>query len=168
MPVHTSTDLGELLKHESVGLYVTAGYADEIMHSLYYGVPLLLFATMASKELLLRGVDKVGVGQLANTDLSALATQAKTILKDGSMQAHLAEAVEELLALEEVKGDSLRAVISKALKYGVRHLINPNSGRSIRVAYDLDLKALILVFVIALLHTFRALLASCCKRQAVV
>jgi len=44
MPVHTSTDLGELLKHESVGLYVTAGYADEIMHSLYYGVPLLLFA----------------------------------------------------------------------------------------------------------------------------
>lgn len=68
----------------------------------------------------------------------------------------MAQAVEDLLAMEEIRGDSLLRLIKHTIKFGTGHLNNPDHGYSIVAAYDLDLKApfVILYYLIVLMFVF--------------
>ena len=77
---------------------------------------------------------------------------------------HMAEAVKELLTLEEKRGGrDISSLIIYTLKYGTNHLLNPDHGYSFRTSCDLDIKGLFILMAIIVIKTLRSCLNSLCK-----
>ena len=59
----------------------------------------------------------------------------------------VAQAIQDVLVFEERKNDrvDLASVLKQAAKYGTSHLSDPMSGLSLRQAFDLDIKVIVLV-----------------------
>ena len=66
--------------------------------------------------------------------------------------------MEELTNFEERIGNrDLVGLIRYTLKFGASHLVNPNHGYSFRTAYDLDLKAMVLIVALLIVKIFLAI-----------
>ena len=88
--------------------------------------------------------------------------QMEETLDDESLKAHLARAVRDLLAHEEIKGgQNLVSLIKYKLKFGDFHLINPDHSYSIRAAYDLDIKLILLTLIAFAFNTCLKMCKKC-------
>ena len=107
-------------------------------------------------------VNKIGCGFIADKAKTNLKQQMEETLDDESLKAHLARAVRDLLAHEEIKGgQNLVSLIKYKLKFGDSHLINPDHSYSIRAAYDLDIKLILLTLVAFVFNNCQKMCKKC-------
>lgn len=66
------------------------------------------------------------------------------------------------MALEEVHGGrDLAKLIMYTVRFGTKHLLNPDHGFKFITAYDLDIKALVLVCGIIVFKILKGAINSC-------
>ena len=61
--------------------------------------------------------------------------------------------------------NSLPNLIRKTAKFGNKHLVNPDHGNSLRTAYDLDIKAVFVLVLLALVKMLRAFFTAICSKH---
>ena len=90
-------------------------------------------------------VQQLGSGLTIDAGINYL-DKAKELVSNMEY-AFVAQAIQDVLVFEEKRNDrvDLASVLKHAAKYGMSHLSDPVSGLSLREAFDLDIKVIVLM-----------------------
>ena len=135
----TRSEVFHVLKHKNIKLRMLMAEPAEIMETLYYGVPVLLFSETDEQRAIAMRVQKNNCGYIVNEN--AIAQQITSLMDKDEYVNTMADAVEQLLKFEEKRGDrSLTKMIKYVVRFGADHL-QQQENVGYRAIYDLDIKA---------------------------